>query len=195
MHLNCAGARCGKLIAGARPQAQTGAGEGPMLLTGTPQPDGLIGTAGGDFIYGFEGDDTLKGGGGADLLSGGAGFDTVDYTDSTVGVGVNLVTGHGSGGTAEGDPYFSIENVTGSLYNDSIAGDDGPNALAGLDGNDLLKGGGGNDHLLGGSGDDVLKGGGGADNLDGGGGNDTVDYSQAPAIDGVWGVAVDLLNN
>src|SRR3954471_20942619 len=96
-------------------------------ITGSGGDDTLYGTAAADTIYGNGGNDTLRGGGGADRLDGGIGVDTVLYNDSTVGVGVNLVTGHGSGGTAEGDTYVSIENVKGSFYDDSITGDDGAN--------------------------------------------------------------------
>jgi Ca2+-binding RTX toxin-like protein len=53
-----------------------------------------------------------------------------------VGVSVNLATGRGFGGTAEGDTYVSIENVYGSSFNDTITGNDGANELYGLDGND-----------------------------------------------------------
>ena len=39
-------------------------------------------------------------------------FDTVFYGDSTAGVGVNLATGSGAGGSAQGDTLISIENMT-----------------------------------------------------------------------------------
>jgi Ca2+-binding RTX toxin-like protein len=110
----------------------------------------------------------------------------VFYSDSSVGVSVNLATGRGLGGTAEGDTYVSIEAVWGSSFNDTITGDGSANDLYGNDGNDVLKGGGGADGLDGGSGNDILKGGGGADLLIGGAGTDTADYSQG------FGATVDL---
>lgn len=162
-------------------------------INGSDQADTLYGTAGADTIHGFGGDDVLKGGGGADVLDGGAGFDTIFYGDSTTGVAVNLATGHGSGGTAEGDTYIGIDGVYGSSFNDTIIGNASDNILYGLDGNDILNGGLGADHLDGGNGNDILKGGGGADAFVGGAGIDTADYSQAgPAYALSGGVFVDL---
>jgi Ca2+-binding RTX toxin-like protein len=166
-------------------------------IKGTKYGDTLYGTSAGDTIYGYEGDDSLKGFGGADYLDGGAGIDTVFYGDSTSGVSVNLQTGRGYGGSAEGDTLVSIENVFGSNFNDSLTGTSGANQLHGAEGNDIIKGGGGNDYLDGGSGNDIIQSGGGfgtstldggasddtfkgvgyADTVIGGTGSDTVDYS------------------
>jgi len=164
-------------------------------INGTSSGDTLYGTSGSDIINGLNGNDSLKGFGGADRLDGGAGIDTVFYGDSTAGVGINLSTGRGVGGSAEGDTLISIENVFGSNFNDSLIGTTGRNELHGASGNDVLKGGGGDDWLDGGtgddilsaglgssvldggSGDDILKGVGGANTLIGGAGNDTADYS------------------
>lgn len=63
----------------------------------------------------------------------------------------------------ERDTLTSIENVTGSTYNDRLIGDDGNNALAGLGGDDQLYGEGGNDTLNGGVGKDTMVGGVGDD--------------------------------
>ncbi|MCV6610077.1 MAG: DUF642 domain-containing protein [Amphritea sp.] len=67
----------------------------------------------------------------------------------------------------------SIENVTGTQFNDSIWGDAVANRLDGKEGDDVLKGLAGDDVLLGGSGNDTLNGGAGADTLRGGIGDDT----------------------
>jgi len=150
-----------------------------MKVNGTSTADSLYGTSMADQIYGNGGNDTLKGFGGADLLDGGAGVDTAFYSDSTVAVGVNLASGLGFGGTAEGDTLVSIENLYGSSFNDTLIGSDAANTFYGLTGNDLLKGGGGDDRLVGDDGDDTLKGGGGADALVGGTGMDTADYTQS----------------
>jgi Ca2+-binding RTX toxin-like protein len=88
-------------------------------INGTNSGDTLYGTAAGDVINGLNGNDSLKGFGGADRLDGGAGIDTVFYGDSTAGVGINLSTGRGVGGSAEGDTLISIENVFGSNFNDT----------------------------------------------------------------------------
>ena len=163
------------------------------VITGTTGDDTVYGSAFGDWLYGGDGNDSLKGFGGADRLDGGFGIDTAFYTDSTVGVIVNLDTRRGYGGTAEGDWLFGIENLYGSSHDDVLIGDEGTNALYALNGDDTLKGGGGDDTLDGGTGDDTLKGGGGADHLVGGLGNDTVDYSLAPVYG--LGVVVSLDTN
>jgi Ca2+-binding RTX toxin-like protein len=144
-------------------------------VNGTLGNDILSGTAGDDSIFGLAGIDTLKGGGGADLLDGGSGTDTVLYADSTIGVQVNLTTGVGTGGTAEGDTYVSIENVFGSGHADTLTGNGFANDLNGAGGNDLIAGGGGADIINGESGDDILSGGIGADQLIGGAGADDLD--------------------
>jgi Ca2+-binding RTX toxin-like protein len=148
----------------------------------TTGDDVIFGLGGDDVIYGDRGDDVIIGGAGADHIDGGTlnpfitddGIDTAVYSDSTEGVGVRLDTGEGFGGTAEGDTLVDIENLTGSLHDDRLLGDDGQNVLTGLDGNDVLKGGGGADVLLGGGGNDNLKGGSGSDTLAGGDGINTM---------------------
>jgi Ca2+-binding RTX toxin-like protein len=149
-------------------------------IYGSNYSNTLYGTSGADAIYGLGGNDSLKGAGGADHLDGGAGIDAALYSDSSVGVAVNLATGRGYGGTAEGDTLVSIENVFGSNYNDTLTGNSSANELRGGDGNDVLKGGGGNDYLEGGYGNDILQssgnsggGGFGRSILDGGAGDDT----------------------
>jgi Ca2+-binding RTX toxin-like protein len=127
-------------------------------VIGSDHADDLTGDAEANELAGFDGDDTLKGGGGADTLSGGIGTDTARYGDSGAGVTVDLLTGSGSGGTAEGDTLYSIENLVGSSYADTLTGDENANEIFGA------------------GGDDWLRGAGGADTLDGGPGNDTATY-------------------
>ena len=84
------------------------------------------------------------------------------------------------------DTLISIENVTGTNFNDSLVGDGGNNFLQGAGGVDFLDGGAGNDILNGGAGNetnikgnignDVLIGGSGADRLEGGADADTFQY-------------------
>jgi len=83
-----------------------------------------------------------------------------------------------------GNLKFRIENfvdVTATVRNDNLVGDDGDNRLDGFAGNDKLQGKGGDDSLLAGggrdkvfgdSGNDRLRGGLGNDILNGGSGND-----------------------
>ena len=85
----------------------------------------------------------------------------------------------------ERDTLTSIENVTGSNFNDRLVGDGTNNVLTGLDGHDQLEGGGGNDTLNGGNGNDTIDGGDGADAMAGGKGSD------AYVVDNAGDVAVE----
>jgi Ca2+-binding RTX toxin-like protein len=141
---------------------QKGAG-GNDALYGDAGNDMQYGGAGSDYLSGGSGDDFLNGGSGADYLVGGTGYDTADYSGSFAGVSVDLGTGKGYYGDAEGDLLFEIENVNGSSYADTIYGNAANNSLNGGAGNDTLKGGGGSDNLTGGMGADILMGGDGTD--------------------------------
>lgn len=139
------------------------------LLNGYGGNDTLSGGGRNDTLYGGDGNDSLIGGTGSDDLFGGAGNDTADYSGSSAGVDVNLASGLGVGGHADGDILAEIENLIGSTYNDTLTGDSAAN------------------QIFGGSGNDVMAGGAGADSLYGGTGNDLVDYTDSSA-----GVTVSL---
>ena len=109
-------------------------GAGNDTLTGV---ENVIGTTSGDVLTGDAADNLLVGGARADTMAGGTGVDTVDYAASAIGVIVNLANGNGKNGDAAGDMLSGIENVTGSLLNDSLTGDDAGNLLVGLAGNEL----------------------------------------------------------
>ncbi|MGO1079695.1 calcium-binding protein [Inquilinus sp. CA228] len=190
-------------------------------LNGLGGTDAIYGGDGNDLIDGGDGNDSLVGGAGADTLLGGAGIDVVSY-GGAARVLVNLTTGHGFEGDAEGDVFNGIENLNGTGFGDSLTGSAVANTLTGLggndvlfgrDGNDMLNGGDGNDYLDGDAGDDTLNGGDGIDELFGNDGNDTVSggagddvlYSSTGAdhldggagidalsYEGVTGVTVDL---
>ncbi|UWR87575.1 M10 family metallopeptidase C-terminal domain-containing protein [Phaeobacter inhibens] len=111
---------------------------------GSLHDDHLIGSGGENALSGGAGDDVLSGGGGADLLDGGAGSDTADYANATRGVKLNMTNGK-----TEGDTYVSIENLSGSGFNDRMKGNAADNVLTGQGGDDTLRGAAGDDILLG----------------------------------------------
>jgi Ca2+-binding RTX toxin-like protein len=169
---------------------------GNDTLTGTATADSISGQGGSDTLFGGGGNDSLfggsnndllEGGAGADTLEGGSGNDTASYASSGAAVIVSLATNSGSGGDAQGDVLNSIENLTGSAFNDSLTGNGSANILSGGDGNDGLFGGDGNDSLFGGIGDDTLIGGTGSDVIDGGTGIDVASYATSSS-----GVNVNL---
>ncbi|MFT3728883.1 MAG: calcium-binding protein [Terricaulis sp.] len=152
-------------------------GGGSDTLFGDAGNDALIGGDGNDIISGGAGDDTITGDDnfsvGSDAIDGGDGVDTVSYLSAQDGVIVNLATGIGRLGAAEGDTFVAIENVFGSIGDDTLIGQNGVfNTLNGSNGNDIISGGAGADHL------------------DGGADNDTLDYSASSA-----GVSVHLASN
>ncbi len=167
-----------------------------VIRVGTSGADHIDGTPFDDTLSGLGGHDTLHGGEGADALDGGLGLDTASYAGAIARVVLDLRSG-GRGGDADGDVFWSIENVIGSDHNDYIFGNSANNVLSGGDGDDHLRGhngddtifggngaddlvgGNGNDQLFGGADNDTLHGGRGVDVLDGGQGVDTVSYAGA----------------
>jgi Ca2+-binding RTX toxin-like protein len=144
---------------------------GVDTIYGLDGDDEIYGGEGDDWIYGNGDNDVLKGGGGADHLFGGTGTDWASYADAPAAVRASLMPGvGGTSGIASGDTFDSIENLSGSAYDDGLLGDDGTNTLAGQGGNDRLQGGDG------------------ADRLDGGNGRDTASYFLSPV-----GVYVSLI--
>ncbi|MGL4966607.1 MAG: calcium-binding protein, partial [Inquilinus sp.] len=191
-----AGGGGGDTIAGADGNDVLLGGDGNDQVNGGVGTDTLSGGAGTDTLNGGDGDDAINGGADGDNIDGGAGIDTADYNGSGSGVTVNLATGAGSGGYAEGDLLQAIENVQGSAFGDTLTGDGAANTLLGMDGNDVLdggagwdtlEGGNGDDQLVGGAGGDTLRGGAGADQLTGGADSDTASY-----YDSTVGVTINL---
>jgi Ca2+-binding RTX toxin-like protein len=119
-----------------------------VTINGTGQAEALTGTTENDIINGLGGNDTLQGLGSNDTLRGGGGTDTATYAASAAGVSVSLATGSGSGGDAQGDTLISIENLTGSGFNDALEGNGDSNVLNGGGGADTLTGGAGIDKFL-----------------------------------------------
>ncbi|MDP7142065.1 MAG: hypothetical protein QGH69_02010, partial [Alphaproteobacteria bacterium] len=160
------------------------AGDSADVVFGGMGGDTLRGQSGNDTLHGEDGNDTLRGGIGTDTVYGGIGNDyfiedgtvgddtlfggddndTVDYSNVSGGIEVQLnedtlatVTMIGTGSTDE--KIAEIENVIGSTGDDRIKGDDLENILNGDDGDDTIWGGIGADTMIGGdqTGADVLR--------------------------------------
>ena len=186
--------RIGAELAGIRYVSYNGKDKVIDNMVGSAIADTLVGDLRANVLSGHAGNDTLAGLAGADQLIGGPGLDTADYSASDAAVTVRLHTLKASGGHAQGDTFPEtvsvsyvtpdgfvrsdllpdVENLTGSTFADTLAGDRRDNVLDGGPGNDTLYGGpgGGDDLMLGGAGDDTIYGGQGADILIGGTGSD-----------------------
>ncbi|MFO7606039.1 MAG: hypothetical protein R6W72_07055, partial [Desulfurivibrionaceae bacterium] len=157
---------------------------GNDTLYGDAGDDILVGGLGINTLYGGDGNDIFIGGVGTDTMYGGPGTDTASYVNSVFGVSASLATGLGTEGDADGDTFYSIENLTGGAGDDTLTGDDNNNILTGGAGNDTLIGGLGNNILYGGDGDDIFIGGYGNDTMYGntatvvGTDIDTVSYAE-----------------
>ena len=118
-------------------------------LTGDHRTNVLDGGKGDDTLRGMGGNDELIGGPGADMLDGGKSLsrgadtpnnpdddvqhiDTVSYRKSMMGVTVDLDSGRGTAGDAEGDTYVSIEKFVGSGNDDVFIASEGKDNINGL---------------------------------------------------------------
>jgi Ca2+-binding RTX toxin-like protein len=119
-------------------------------LTGNGMRNYLNGGDGIDTLRGGAGEDSLHGGPGADILIGGSENDQASYGGGSTGVHIELATGVGRLGEAEGDTYDSIEDVSGTWYADTLIGDSRNNTLQGNLGPDYIRGGDGLDRIYGG---------------------------------------------
>jgi len=179
--------------------------DGDDYLDGGADGNLLHGGAGNDSLYGGAGTEFLIGGAGNDILSGGGGLDRVFYDEATSGISLNLALGSAQvvGGGMGTDTLLSIEDVTGSNFNDVILGSDadnviwagyGDDSITGGLGNDDLSGGVGNDTLIGGDGNDTLTGFIGSDYVDAGDGDDVVVLQTLDLTDTlIGGAGTDIL--
>ncbi|NRA87331.1 MAG: hypothetical protein HRU28_08045 [Rhizobiales bacterium] len=125
-------------------------------LVGNEKVNFIKGGSGADIINAKGGDDFITGGAGADIINGGDGIDHISYYDSKSAVEINLITGLGKGGDAEGDTFINIENIQGSSYDDILIGDGNDNQIysrggndsISIKGNDIVSGGEGIDKII-----------------------------------------------
>jgi Ca2+-binding RTX toxin-like protein len=130
--------------------------------------------------------------GGVDIIDGKGGIDTVYYDNTKndggftpTGIEADLALGTVIDPAGNTDQLTSIENITGSAYDDNIKGDSGANHLQGRAGNDTIEGRAGND---------IIDGGLGSNFLTGGSGNDTFFSDGREAINGAitWSTVTDF---
>ena len=146
---SCSGVRDGckdELSGGAGDDVLSG-GAGDDTLNGGAGDDILSGGAGDDTLNGDAGDDILSGGGSGlwgETLNGGAGDDLVTYSWAVSGIRAKL------GGSTPNyrDTITGVEKLFGSLFDDTLVGDDNANTISGSAGDDTLTGGGGADNFL-----------------------------------------------
>src|SRR5262249_48270123 len=131
-----------------------------------------FGSAFGDRFYGDAGNNLFRPGLGADIAYGNGGTDTVDYSDQSGGVFIDLRHRYAIDGGGWTDQLIGFTAAIGSAQNDRFYGTTGGDSFRGGGGNDIAYGQDGADTLFGEAGDDILVGGAGADTLDGGIGND-----------------------
>jgi Ca2+-binding RTX toxin-like protein len=139
----------------------------------------IRGSAYNDTILASNEDDVLFGFAGSDILDGRLGLDTAVYEWDQLhggmqGIVASLVTGVVTDTFGDTDTLSGIENISGSIFNDTITGNGQDNGIAGRDGNDHILGGAGLDDLAGEGGDDRLEGGSDNDIMNGGAGTDVM---------------------
>lgn len=152
-------------------------------IVGTPADDVLRGTIDvANIINALAGDDVIFPGGhtDTDVIHGDGGVDTLDYSSLLRSINVNLSSGRaGILGRVTG-----VEDVVGTIFEDQLYGDAGPNLLRGGGGSDDLDGRGGDDTIVAGEGNDWVVLGQGSDVADGGTGLDTARYLTSDS--GIW---------
>jgi len=130
-------------------------GEGDDLLEGDSGNDAIADGAGNDKVDGGSGDDVFFAGEGDDVYKGGSGFDTLDFSDATGAMKIDL-----SKSTADGmgrDTYTGVEAVVGGDHADVVKGSNRADTIDGGAGDDVIRGMGGEDVLTGGKGADSFE--------------------------------------
>ncbi|WP_299880244.1 calcium-binding protein [uncultured Sulfitobacter sp.] len=82
-------------------------------------------------------------------LDGGAGIDTLDFSQLSSAVEVDLAAGTmASAGGTKTSTAVNFENIEGTAFDDTITGDDQDNVIRGGAGNDVMQGGEGADTFV-----------------------------------------------
>jgi len=180
------------------------------FIEGSGGNDTIYGAGGSDYINGGEGDDSMQGGSGNDSYrflfagiddfgsdtideSSSTGSDSLDFSTSSGGIIIDLSSTSAQNwgfGTITLLSSTGIENVSGSIYADSIAGNSRPNFIDADAGNDTISGGDGDDQIFGREGNDSIDGGAGSDTLFGDEGDDILIGGTGSDIYGFAGTAL-----
>jgi Ca2+-binding RTX toxin-like protein len=141
--------------------------DGNDKVQGGDGDDAVYGDKGNDKVWGEAGNDYVVGGLGDDTIDGGDGLDRAGFFDAAAGAHVSLLLQGTAQDTGMGmDVLLNVENLSGSLHNDLLIGDEQDNWLWGsTEGDDTLVGNGGDDLLNAGLGDHRLQGGSGVDTV------------------------------
>lgn len=128
----------------------TGSDEANWLWAQNYDPTAAAILSNDDKLSGLGGDDCLECGLGNNILLGGDGTDTAAIRFTPGALSVSLLLQGAAQDTLQGMMTLkSIENLSGSDFDDSFTGDNRDNALLGNGGADSLYGGRGNDALYG----------------------------------------------
>jgi Ca2+-binding RTX toxin-like protein len=136
---------------------------GDNVLTGNTANNTLAGLAGND-TYSYDAD--LAQGTDTITEASAGGTDTLDFSQTALGVNVNLsstITQTVTGNLKLVMPVLELENAIGGSGNDRIGGNALDNTLNGGLGDDKIFAAAGNDSIFGGAGNDFLGGGAGID--------------------------------
>jgi Ca2+-binding RTX toxin-like protein len=135
-------------------------GSGDDWLDGNNSNNMIVGNAGNDTMWGEGGNDLFPAGSapdGADDIEGDDGTDTVDYSQRTAAVFIDLTGGGNQGEVGEGDNLWDdLENALTGSGNDTVFGNWYANMLDAGPGKDVVSGYEGNDQMFGRGGKDTV---------------------------------------
>lgn len=130
-----------------------GSGGNDLILGGTGD-DRISDGDGSDDVYAGEGNDSVLAGEGDDHFFGGKGDDTIDFSNATAGMMIDMYKGTASGqGT---DTIKDFEKVIGTDFSDTIRGTSGDDIIEAGGGKNVIRGGAGSDDMTGGDRSDTF---------------------------------------